>query len=54
MVKMLLRFFRDKAAATAIEYGLIAAVIAMVIITSLGSVGTKVNTKLGTVATTLR
>ena len=54
MVKTLLRFVRDEEAATAIEYGLIAALIAIVIITGLSSVGTHLNTKLGTIATTLR
>jgi len=34
------RFFRDESGATAIEYGLIAALIAVVIITGVTSVGT--------------
>jgi len=53
-VKTLQRFIRDEAAATAIEYGLIAALIAIVIITGLTNVGTHLNTKLATIATTLR
>ncbi len=53
-MKMLQRFILDEAAATAIEYGLIAALIAVVIITGLTSVGTHLNTKLATIATTLR
>jgi len=53
-VKTLQRFVRDEAAATAIEYGLIAALIAIVIITGLTNVGTHLNTKLATIATTLR
>jgi pilus assembly protein Flp/PilA len=48
------RLLTDKSAATAIEYGLIAALIAVVIITGLSSVGTKLNTKLASVVTTLR
>jgi len=40
------RFMKDESGATAIEYGLIAALIAVVIITTLGAIGTKLNTKL--------
>jgi pilus assembly protein Flp/PilA len=36
-------FARDDSGATAIEYGLIAALISVVIITVLGSVGNKLN-----------
>jgi len=54
MVKLALRFIRDETAATAIEYGLIAALIAIVIITGLNNVGTHLNTKLATIATALR
>ena len=50
---LLVRFARDESAATAIEYGLIAALIAVVIIGVLKSVGTNLSTKLGTVATSL-
>lgn len=39
----LLRFLRDESGATAIEYGLIAAAIAVVIAATLGTVGTNVN-----------
>jgi pilus assembly protein Flp/PilA len=35
------KFFSDRSAATAIEYGLIAALIAIVIITGVSAVGTK-------------
>jgi pilus assembly protein Flp/PilA len=48
------RMLADRSAATAIEYGLIAALIAIVIITALTNVGTHLNTKLATIATTLR
>ena len=44
----------DEKGATAIEYGLIAALIAVVIITGLTVVGTNLNTMLGSVATSLR
>ena len=54
MRKMLEAFVRDQNGATAIEYGLIAALIAVVIITGLTSVGTNLNTKLASIATSLR
>jgi len=37
------RFIRDESGATAIEYGLIAALIAVVIITGVTAVGTKLS-----------
>jgi pilus assembly protein Flp/PilA len=44
------RFLRDESGATAIEYGLIAALIAVVIITAVTTVGTNLNTTFTTVA----
>lgn len=44
------RFLRDESGATAIEYGLIAALIAVVIITAVTSVGTNLSTTFTTVA----
>ena len=41
MNKLISRFVRDESGATAIEYGLIAALIAVVIITALTTIGTK-------------
>ena len=41
----LIRFLRDESAATAIEYGLIAGLVAVVIITALKGIGTKLNNK---------
>jgi pilus assembly protein Flp/PilA len=38
------RFVRDESGATAIEYGLIAALIAVVIITALQLIGSNLNT----------
>jgi pilus assembly protein Flp/PilA len=38
------RFAKDESGATAIEYGLIAALIAVALITVLGAVGTKLGT----------
>jgi pilus assembly protein Flp/PilA len=53
MTNLLARFARDDSGATAIEYGLIAALIAVVIITVLTTIGTNLSTKLGSVATGL-
>jgi pilus assembly protein Flp/PilA len=54
MIQIFKAFAADKKGATAIEYGLIAALIAVVIITGLTTVGTTLNTMMNTVATTLR
>jgi pilus assembly protein Flp/PilA len=48
------RFIADESAATAIEYGLIAAGIAVAIITVVGTLGTKLNTVFTSVATALK
>ncbi|MES2254329.1 MAG: Flp family type IVb pilin [Pseudomonadota bacterium] len=53
MTKLISRFVRDESGATAIEYGLIAALIAVVIITVLTTIGTSLNTKFQAVATGL-
>ena len=37
------RFLRDESGATAIEYGLIAALIAMVLVGALTTIGTKIS-----------
>jgi pilus assembly protein Flp/PilA len=42
MSKFLERFVSDESGATAIEYGLIAALIAVVLITAMNTLGTKV------------
>ena len=44
------KFIADESGATAIEYGLIAALIAVVIITVLTTVGTSLNAKFSSVA----
>ena len=44
------RFFKDNSGATAIEYGLIAALIAVVIITGVTAVGTSLSTTFTTVS----
>lgn len=47
-------FLANKSGATAIEYGLIAALIAVVIITALTSIGTNLATDFAAVASGLR
>jgi pilus assembly protein Flp/PilA len=50
-VKTIFRFLRDDSGATAIEYGLIAAGIAVVIIAAVQSVGTALKTTFASIAT---
>ncbi len=50
-MKRLLRFLKDEEGVTAIEYGLIAALIAVVIIVAVGFVGTSLSTTFSNVAT---
>lgn len=47
-------FLKDETAATAIEYGLIAAGIALAIITAVKGVGTKLNTTFSSISTQLK
>lgn len=47
------RFLREEDGVTAIEYGLIAALIAVAIITAVTLVGTKLNTTFNRIATAL-
>ena len=54
MTNLLSRFVRDESGATAIEYGLIAALISVVIIGGLTAVGGSLNTMFKTVSTDLR
>ena len=44
MSKFVSRFLKDESGATAIEYGLIAALIAAVIVTAVTNIGSKLNT----------
>ena len=53
MRELFLRFLKDNSGANAIEYGLIAALISVVIVTAVTSVGTKLTTTFNTVATSL-
>jgi pilus assembly protein Flp/PilA len=52
-MSILKKLFTDDSGATAIEYGLIAALIAVAIITGATSVGTKLGTTFSNVATDL-
>ena len=54
MVSLLNRFAKDQSGATAIEYGLIAGLISVVIITALKTIGTNMNAKFTTIGTTLK
>ena len=51
MKKFLARFRKEEDGATAIEYGLIAALIAVVIITAVTALGTTIKTKFNAVVT---
>jgi pilus assembly protein Flp/PilA len=53
-MQMLTRFIKNESGATAIEYGLIAALIAVVIIGAVTAVGTKLSTTFTTVSTSLK
>jgi len=47
-------FLKDESGATAIEYGLIAAGISIVIVASVDAVGSTLNTNFNTISTQLR
>ncbi len=53
MKNLISRFVRDESGATAIEYGLIAAGIAVVIITAVNTVGSDLNSTFTTIGTKL-
>jgi pilus assembly protein Flp/PilA len=53
-MKTLVTFLKDESGATAIEYGLIAAGIAIAIITAVQGVGTQLSTNFGTISTSLK
>ncbi len=53
MSKLFARFLKDESGATAIEYGLIAALIALGIIVGAGTLGNALNEKFGDVAAEL-
>ena len=54
MRKLLQNFLKNESGATAIEYGLIAALIAVVIITGVTAVGTSLNATFNGISTSLR
>lgn len=54
MTKIVNRFAKDESGATAIEYGLIAALISVVIIGVLSTIGENLTTKFNQIATELQ
>jgi pilus assembly protein Flp/PilA len=52
-MRLIIRFLKDESAATAIEYGLIASLIAVVIIVAVTGVGTKLKTTFTSVGAAL-
>jgi len=53
MTKLFARFMSNESGATAVEYGLIAALIGVVIIAGAGALGTALNQKFTDVGTTV-
>ena len=53
-MNIITRFLKDETAATAIEYGLIAAGIALAIIAAVNGLGAKLNTKFTAINTSLK
>lgn len=53
MTKTLLKLFNDESGATAVEYGLIAALIAVAIIATITTLGTNLKNTFNSVATNL-
>ena len=54
MKSILKKFFADESGATAIEYGLIAAGISLVIIAAVNGIGGKLSTTFDTINTSLK
>lgn len=54
MKNLVARFVKDESGATAIEYGLIAAGISLVIIAAVNGLGTKLNDKFTAINTSLK
>ena len=54
MKSLISRFVNDERGVTAIEYGLLAALISVVIITAVTSIGTSLNTKFTAISTALK
>jgi pilus assembly protein Flp/PilA len=53
MIKKLMDFFRDEEGATAVEYGIMVAAIAAVIITVVIAIGSKTNNAFNNVSTNM-
>ena len=53
-MQLLRRFWKDETAATAIEYGLIAAGISLAIIAVVNGLGSKLNTKFSSINSSLK
>ncbi len=53
MSKFVLRFVKDESGATAIEYGLIASLVAVVLVVALGAMGSKLSGTFNNVASSL-
>ena len=53
MAKLVARFVKDESGATAIEYGLIAALIALAIMVGAGALGNSINNQFESIAETL-
>ncbi len=54
MTKLFERFLQDQSGATAIEYGLIAAGISIVILAAVNGIGANLNTKFTSINTSLK
>jgi pilus assembly protein Flp/PilA len=54
MKNLIARFVKDESGATAIEYGLIAAGISLAIIAVVNGIGSSLNTKFGSINTSLK
>jgi len=54
MIALVRKFWADETAATAIEYGLIAAGISLAIIAAVNDIGAKLNTKFALINTSLK
>lgn len=53
-MEKMIRFFRDEEGATAVEYGLIVALIAAVIVTVVSTLGTEINAAFTKVANAIK
>jgi pilus assembly protein Flp/PilA len=53
-MRLIIRFLKDESAATAIEYGLITAGIALAVIPVITGLGTRLKTSFSTISSALR